>query len=344
MTSTCGEFVRSIQTRKRAVRLYLAQVSSRGRVRADMRKTPHRRTRRRRLARRRLHRLRPDLGARRLRHGSSGRHDVHRRRPVHRELRLHRRRRRRLHRPGRPLLGHRRPDRHRRLPDARACPNGTPVEVTGASQPGTLVYNCWNAMQAAGETDADTCAYNDFALIKLDPADHGKVNPSVPTLGGPTALGDTTATARRRLLATATRRCARASRCSRPSSARASAPPGGGWTHLVYTVTPGIPGDSGSGFMDARAARSASCRTLQLAPVAASNGVSDLPQGARLRALPRRPGRDARQRHASRSRARSSVERGRCRLDGARGAGNTLSMRVPRRTVQPCSPPSPCAP
>ena len=48
-------------------------------------------------------------------------------------------------------------------------------------------------MQAAGETDADTCAYNDFALIKLDPADYGKVNPSVPTLGGPTALGTTTA-------------------------------------------------------------------------------------------------------------------------------------------------------
>ena len=55
-------------------------------------------------------------------------------------------------------------------------------------------------MQAAGETDADTCAYNDIALIKLDPADYGKVNPSVPTLGGPTGLGDTDRAGRHGLL------------------------------------------------------------------------------------------------------------------------------------------------
>src|SRR6201991_4810023 len=78
--------------------------------------------------------------------------------------------------------------------DSGSLPTGTPVEVTGASQPGTLVYNSWLAMQANGETDADTCAYNDLALIKLDPADYGKVNPSVPTLGGPTGL-DTNGTA-----------------------------------------------------------------------------------------------------------------------------------------------------
>src|SRR3954452_16246008 len=75
-----------------------------------------------------------------------------------------------------------------------SLPVGTPVEVTGASKPGTLVYNSWLTMQAAGETDPDTCAYNDIGLIKLDPADYGKVNPTVPTLGGPTGLGDTTAT------------------------------------------------------------------------------------------------------------------------------------------------------
>src|ERR687889_657842 len=76
----------------------------------------------------------------------------------------------------------------------QSLPNGTPVEVTGASKPGTLVYNSWTAMQSAGETDADTCAYNDIGLIRLDSADYGKVNPSVPTLGGPTAL-DTNGTA-----------------------------------------------------------------------------------------------------------------------------------------------------
>ena len=51
---------------------------------------------------------------------------------------------------------------------------------------------------------------------------------------------------------------------------------GGGWTHLVYTVSPGIPGDSGSGFMDAQGRAFGVLSTLQLAPVVLSNGVSDL--------------------------------------------------------------------
>ncbi len=70
-----------------------------------------------------------------------------------------------------------------------SLPLGTPVEVKGASRPGTLVYNSWLAMQAAGETDRDTCAYNDLALVRIDPADVGSVNPSVPGFGGPTGVG-----------------------------------------------------------------------------------------------------------------------------------------------------------
>ena len=99
--------------------------------------------------------------------------------------------------------GHRRPDRlrralrrprrrhgHRRLP-APTLPLGTPVEITGASQPGTLVYSSWLAMQASGETNADTCAYNDLALVQIAAADVGKVNPSIPHWGGPTGLNTT---------------------------------------------------------------------------------------------------------------------------------------------------------
>jgi hypothetical protein len=43
-------------------------------------------------------------------------------------------------------------------------------------------------MQSKGEADADTCAFNDLALINIDPADVGKVNPSVPGFGGPTGV------------------------------------------------------------------------------------------------------------------------------------------------------------
>ena len=75
--------------------------------------------------------------------------------------------------------------------DTGSLPLGSPVEVDGASKPGTLAYNSWLAMQAAGETDANTCDYNDLALVKLDPADYGKVNPSIPFWGGPTGITDT---------------------------------------------------------------------------------------------------------------------------------------------------------
>src|SRR3954447_5459358 len=52
---------------------------------------------------------------------------------------------------------------------AQSLPLGTPVEVDGTSKPGTLVYNSWLTMQGNGESDADTCQYNDLALVKLDP-------------------------------------------------------------------------------------------------------------------------------------------------------------------------------
>ena len=77
--------------------------------------------------------------------------------------------------------------------DSGSLPIGAPVEVEGASQPGTMVYNSWLAMQANGETNADACDFNDLALVRLAPADVGKVNPSIPSWGGPTGLADTTA-------------------------------------------------------------------------------------------------------------------------------------------------------
>ena len=45
--------------------------------------------------------------------------------------------------------------------EAGTLPHGTPVDVDGATRPGTIVYPSWVAMQAARETDADACEYND---------------------------------------------------------------------------------------------------------------------------------------------------------------------------------------
>ena len=92
----------------------------------------------------------------------------------------------------------------------QSLPIGTPVEVMGASKPGTLAYNSWLTMQQQGETNADTCAFNDLALIKIDPADASEVNPSIPFWGG--RPGSTTRSAPvRRCCRTGTRRCASAS-------------------------------------------------------------------------------------------------------------------------------------
>ena len=78
--------------------------------------------------------------------------------------------------------------------EAGTKPVGTPVNVDGASRPGTLVYSSWATMQANGEANPDICQYNDIALVKLNPADLGKVNPSIPFWGGPTGITDATAT------------------------------------------------------------------------------------------------------------------------------------------------------
>ena len=157
--------------------------------------------------------------------------------------------------------------------DAGSLPLGTAVEIDGATRPGTLAYSSWLTMQGAGETDADTCQYNDFALVRLDPADAGSANPSVPFWGGPTGTAHDGHGNRRegpqlRQLVTA-----RGRHDAQPEGGRGLGSEAGGWNHPVYTVTPGVPGDSGSGSStgrDAPSARSARSRSRRCRPPTAS--------------------------------------------------------------------------
>jgi hypothetical protein len=156
-----------------------------------------------------------------------------------------------------------------------SLPLGTSVEVGGASKPGTLVYNSWLAMQAKGETDPDTCAYNDLALVRLDPADAGKVNPSVPGFGGPTGVG-TTGDLGSTVYSYGNSELRGGVTKLSPKQGIVIQNEGGGWSHVVATLTPGIPGDSGSGFMNGSGGAIGVLSTLQLAPLPATNGVGDL--------------------------------------------------------------------
>ncbi|MFL5845591.1 MAG: serine protease [Solirubrobacteraceae bacterium] len=158
---------------------------------------------------------------------------------------------------------------------AQSLPIGTPVEVTGADNPGTLVYNSWITMQANGEADEETCAYNDLALVKLNSADVAKVNPSVPGFGGPTgvaALGNTGApvfTYGNSSLRGGVQKLS-------PKEGLVVERTPGGWSTTVYTVTPGIPGDSGSGFLTSTGQAAGVLSTVAIAPLPGSNGVGDL--------------------------------------------------------------------
>jgi hypothetical protein len=164
--------------------------------------------------------------------------------------------------------------------DSGSLPEGTPVDISGddgTTYHGVMVYNSWIRMQAAHETDAETCQYNDLALIRLDPADVAKVNPSVPGWGGPTGVGsegdtgaDTYSYGNSELRGGVT--------FLSPKQGKVVERSPGGWSTDVYTVTPGIPGDSGSGFLNDTGKAAGVLSTVAIAPLAGSNGVGDLPR------------------------------------------------------------------
>jgi hypothetical protein len=155
-----------------------------------------------------------------------------------------------------------------------SLPEGTQVQVTGANQPATMVYNSWVRMQAAGETDSETCQFNDLALLKLDPSDVPNVNPSIPSWGGPTGVGegaaldDTYSYGNSELRGGVTQLSPKRGKILDVSP--------GGWSYDVYTVSPGIPGDSGSAFLNANGQAMGILSTVQLAPLAGANGVGNV--------------------------------------------------------------------
>jgi hypothetical protein len=155
---------------------------------------------------------------------------------------------------------------------------GTRVDVTGAQYPGKLVYSSWKTMQGLTppETNANTCAYNDFALVELDSRDYAKVNPSVPYFGGPTGLRTTIVPVYTRVHSYGNSSLRFGIAATSPKRGVALGDSAGGWTHSLYTITQGIPGDSGSGFMDATGLAFGVLSTISAAPIPASNNAGDL--------------------------------------------------------------------
>ncbi|WP_182523972.1 hypothetical protein [Nocardioides dongkuii] len=172
---------------------------------------------------------------------------------------------------------------------AASLPLGTAVTFTRGGSPvgegtrlggGKLVYSSWRTMDRLGTTHASTCDYNDFALVKVNAADRRKVNPSIPFWGGPTGI-DTDGTAvgdRVYSYGSSSLRAGITLLSPKTGISLGDAPADGGWSHPLYTVTPGIPGDSGSAFVSADGKAVGTLSTLGLAPLPLSNNIGDLAQ------------------------------------------------------------------
>jgi hypothetical protein len=159
---------------------------------------------------------------------------------------------------------------------AHSRPLGTRVRIEGARKRGRLVYSSWLTMQHRRGAGKDACAFNDFALIKLRRADARRVDPTVPAFGGPTGLGGSREAAGDSVYSYGNSSLRPGGGVLSPKQGIVVDRRGKGWSLLVETVTPAIPGDSGSGFMNDSGAAIGVLSTLQILPTAGSNGVGDL--------------------------------------------------------------------
>ncbi|WP_433673035.1 hypothetical protein ACQP06_16670 [Nocardia sp. CA-136227] len=141
---------------------------------------------------------------------------------------------------------------------------------------GQLAYSSWSTMRALGESDPNTCAYNDFSLVKVDQQFADKVNPSLPHWGGPAGL-NTSGTAGGKVYSygNSSLRAGIAGLSPQRGESRADDNSTGGWTHALVSRTPGIPGDSGSAYLDADGQALGTLSTLGIGlPVV--NNVGDI--------------------------------------------------------------------
>lgn len=166
---------------------------------------------------------------------------------------------------------------------ADSLPLGTKVRfaegataVTGGTTlgHGRLAYSSWRTMRAIGTSNSNICEANDFALVRVKKADVGKVDPTVPFWGGPTGLGPGAPEGSQ--VYSYGQSSLRPTTVLSPKTGVSLGPSYDGWGIDVYTATPGIPGDSGSGFLDDQGRAIGTLSTVAIAPLAGSNGLGNL--------------------------------------------------------------------
>ena len=167
----------------------------------------------------------------------------------------------------------------------QSLPLGTPVTFNEGGSlidegtqvgTGTLAYSSWLTMQRVNETNANACDYNDLALVKVDAPYVNDVNPSIPFWGGPTGLNTAGSQAGDKLYTYGNSSLRAGVSQLSPHVGVSLGDDSNGWTHALYSVTPGVPGDSGSAFVDANGKAIGVLSTIGLAPLPASNNIGDV--------------------------------------------------------------------
>lgn len=136
---------------------------------------------------------------------------------------------------------------------AAHCVDGLPIGTPATfNVPGTgkLAYSSWRTMDDVGETNGRALAYNDFALIRIDDEWRHRVSPAMRHFGGPVAMADTTVDVKQ-----GDKVLTYGNSGLRMGVEQSNWHEGyvlnefRDWHRDVWTATPGVFGDSGSGMM-----------------------------------------------------------------------------------------------
>ena len=158
----------------------------------------------------------------------------------------------------------------------KSMPLGTVVKDADGRAIGTLAYNSWIAMQKAHETRPNVCAANDFALVRLKSGLVSQTSPTVPGLGGPTGLDTDGARAGERVWSVGNSSLLYGAGSLVAQAGAVEGVTDGGWAFFTAMARPGVPGDSGSGYLTAGGRALGQLSTISVGSQGVGNTVGNL--------------------------------------------------------------------
>ena len=158
----------------------------------------------------------------------------------------------------------------------RSWPLGTIVRNANGRRIGTLAYSSWIAMHRAHETRPNVCAANDLALIRIDRTLVRRTSPTLPGLGGPTGLHTRGVSSGAQVYAVGNSSLLFGAGSLVAQTGVVEKTINNGWAYYVLMARPGVPGDSGSGYVDARGRALGQLSTISLGSDGAGNTIGNL--------------------------------------------------------------------